>query len=230
MANTFERDQRNFERVQPENSEATVWLEYGESLTVSVLNEGFGGVGVHSRIYVDTGEELEIDYSGVRVWAMVRHASPADEAYHLGLEWKAEGVARRLRNTIEQAAWDGIFLNSFVRMLPGGLSMMWKLFERGKWTQLSGFLERMRREAALCGVDGLTDSAMRLQSEIDATLDEVTNELMQDSDISLSNLKSEVDSTINASETTGLRARVHESLTSLVSQCIDMTVEAVARR
>ncbi len=231
MSDLCDRDQRNSNRIDPKNRETTVWLEYGKSFTVSMLDESFSGIGVRSRIYVEAGEEVEIDFNGVRVWAIVRHASPLEDAYRLGLAWKAEGVARKLRNSIEQAALDGVFLNSFVRMLPGGLSMMWKLFERGKWTQLSVLLKRMRKEAAVGGVsDELMDRALRLQSEIDSTLDSVTNELLQDrdGDGSFSNLELKIDSTINSSETIGLRQQVHGSLTSLVNQCVDMTAKAVA--
>ena len=131
-----------------------------------MLDESFGGIGIAMPTFVEIGTEVDIEVAGLRSWAIVRNVKLLPSGCRLGLEWKAQALSRRLRELIscgEQLSDLEDELQRLARILPGGLSMLWKLFEAGRWPQLVQSAERLKKEAAICNVTELTAPIERLQ-------------------------------------------------------------------
>ena len=158
---------RTAERV---GSDSTVML-YGLGPAKSpaiVIDESFGGLGVATPLKLgveQTGTEISVDMTGVQNKAVVRHVSMLPSGCRLGLEWKAQAVSRCLRDLLK-AEQTSVEHQQLARILPGGLSMMWKLCEAERWTHLLNSADRLRKEAAACQVHELSAPIERFQSKV----------------------------------------------------------------
>lgn len=171
--NTTVDNSRTAERVA---SNSTVMIHGLPTGTVPaiVIDESFGGLGVAAPIQFEAGQaadvELTIDMDGVRNTAIVRHVSALPSGCRLGLEWKAQAVSRCLRDLLK-AEKSSQNHQQLVRILPGGLSMMWKLYEAERWPQLLNSADRLRKEAAACSVNELSAPIERFHTKVGEAVD-----------------------------------------------------------
>ena len=167
-------NQRTTGRVS--SSTATVMIHglSKEAIPAIVLDESFGGLGVAAPLHFDSGTEVDIELSvemgGIRSVALVRHCTALPSGCRLGLEWKAQALSRCLRDLLAVGS-SAQKHQSLVRILPGGLSVMWKLFEAGKWAHLVDSADRLRKEAAACRVNELSAPIEQFQAGVLAAID-----------------------------------------------------------
>ena len=159
-------------------------LSSSEEIPAIVLNESFGGLGVAAPVKIEPGREIDVELcvemGGIRNVAFVRHASSLPSGCRLGLEWKAQAVSRCLRDLLraEKASKKH---HQLVRILPGGLSVMWKLCEAERWEQLIDSADRLRKEGAACQVHELSAPIERFQSKVRNAIETSTaNEVVED--------------------------------------------------
>lgn len=175
MASTLE-NQRKTERVPPEQPNLMIFGLGPHPIPAVVLDESFGGLGIAAPVKIEAGAEIDIKMSdgmgGIRTVALVRHAKPLPSGTRVGLEWKAMALSRCLRDLLS-AQKTSKKHQSLSRILPGGLSVMWKLFEGGRWEHLIDGADRLRKESAACNVQELSAPIERFQATVrDAMKDE----------------------------------------------------------
>jgi len=179
--------------MNPTRDKATVHGLTPEPVLAAVIDESFGGLGIAVPVKLQPGQgvdvELTIEYGGVSCVALVRHVAVLPSGARLGLEWKAQALSRCLRELLKVETQVNQELG---RVLPGGLSMMWKLFEAERWEFLLDNSDRLRREVSSCGVHELTQLITQFQTVVQAMID-------------------------NPSED---KLPVEDALNSLISQCI----------
>ena len=109
------------------------------------------------------------------MWAVARHISHDGEGgCRLGLEWKAAGLARKARraerypDTSDRNRFAEVSTerSQFVRLIPGGLYMMWRMFESERWYELGETAHRLGREASACKVKHLKYHVHQLQDSL----------------------------------------------------------------
>ena len=168
-------NQRGTERVPPAQSVVTISGQgLAEPIEVSVLDESFGGLGILVPAEVKLGKEVDVELSkamgGVRSVALVRHIRPSANGDRIGLEWKALALSRCLRDLL-QAQQSSDKHKSLARLLPGGLSVMWKLYEGGRWEQTLQSAQRLKKEAAGCQVHDLSEPIEQFDKAVRAAMD-----------------------------------------------------------
>lgn len=144
-------NQRATGRVQPNKPRVRIHGLQEQSVPAVVLDESFGGLGIAAPVSrIEEGAELDvelsIDSSGVRSLAVVRHQASLPSGSRLGIEWKAQALSRQLRDLLIADSRDAN--HSLARILPGGLSTMWKLFEASRWQHLIASADRLKKESA----------------------------------------------------------------------------------
>lgn len=158
------REMRETVRFESKLRDITVRDEDGKQFSAEVLDESFGGLGLRigTKQPVEVGAELELTYNGVRMWAKLQNIAPAvDGSERWGMAWKAVGIASRARRICEPVhVHDSSdpakkHLARFVDMLPGGLYMMWNLFEHAKWRELDEAADRLAGSAKRCGLQSI---------------------------------------------------------------------------
>lgn len=136
----------------------------GNDIVAAVLDESFGGIGVSvpGHHCVELGQDIELTYNGVRMWAKVQNILTTEQGdSRWGLAWKAVGIAARARTVCDPTRLKLLSdpaqrnLARFVDMLPGGLYMMWNLFEHAKWRELDEAAERLAQSGRRCGLTSL---------------------------------------------------------------------------
>lgn len=178
MASTLE-NQRKTERVPPEQPNLMIFGMGPHPIPAVVLDESFGGLGIAAPIKIEAGAEIDVKMSdqmgGIRTVALVRHAKPLPSGTRAGLEWKAMALSRCLRDLLN-AQKSSKKHKSLSRILPGGLSVMWKLFEGGRWEHLLDGADRLRKEAAACDVQELSAPIERFQKSVRSAVDDEAND------------------------------------------------------
>ena len=191
---TQEENVRTSDRMNPTRDKATVHGLIAEPVLAAVIDESFGGLGIAVPVKLQPGQgvdvELMIDYGGVSCVALVRHVAILPSGARLGLEWKAQALSRCLRELLKV---DTQINQELGRILPGGLSMMWKLFEAERWEFLLDNADRLRREVSSCGVHDLTQKIQEFQAVVQNEID---------------------------NPSAGDKSEVEKALNSLISQCI----------
>lgn len=167
-------NQRATARVVP-NQDTYVTL-YGREIKpieVKLLDESFGGIGVLVPRHVKLGQEVDIELSqalgGIRSVALVRHIRESEEGNRTGLEWKALALSRYLRDVLHVGEKSKRH-KSLCRILPGGLSVMWKLYEGGRWPNLIDSAVRLQEEAANCKLADLCNSIEEFKRAVYAAI------------------------------------------------------------
>lgn len=160
-------------RIGPSVDTAIVHGLTPEPLPAAVLDESFGGLGLAIPFQCDPKSqlnmELVVEIDGVKSTSLIRHVVQLPSGCRIGVEWKAQAVSRcfhQLAQLSEKAASDP--LN---RILPGGLSFMWKLFEAGKFQHMLQSADRLRREVAACNAPALTAPIERFQTQVSSVVD-----------------------------------------------------------
>ena len=157
-------------------------------IVAAVLDESFGGIGisVSGPSGVELGQEIELTYNGVRMWAKVQNILTTEQGdSRWGLAWKAVGIAARARIVCDPTRLKQLSepaqrnLARFADMLPGGLYMMWNLFEHGKWRELDEAAERLAQSGRRCGLTSLLQPVDSLRKAMRAgvRLDELRQKL-----------------------------------------------------
>lgn len=155
-------NQRATARVSPNvDTYVTLFGREIEPLNVQLIDESFGGIGVLVPSHIKLGKEVDIELSqalgGIRSVALVRHIRETESGNRVGLEWKALALSRYLRDVLHVGERSTRH-RSLCRILPGGLSVMWKLYEGGRWPNLIDSADRLREEAANCHLQELCSS------------------------------------------------------------------------
>ena len=133
----------------------------GTNYTGSVVNESFGGVGIvfEQRVPLKSGRQLELNYHGIPTSAIVRHVTSfAKGGCLVGIHWKSNELARRTDQLKTLLCRTDLVLpdnlRRFIELIPGGIQLMWKLHEHGKWIELAESVDRLGRDASSGGVHG----------------------------------------------------------------------------
>lgn len=165
---------RSTERVQPRTQTVVLHGLVEGPVPAIVIDESFGGLGVAAPVHLNTGSEVDIELcvemGGIRSNAIVRHSVALPSGCRLGIEWKAQALSRCLRDLLSVESTSEK-LQPLVRILPGGLSVMWKLFEAQRFSQLLHSADRLRKEAAACGVTELSGPIEKFQCSVREVLD-----------------------------------------------------------
>ena len=142
-----------------------------------VLDESFGGLGLMftERVRLNVDENIQIAHNGVRAWAVVRHIAVSNVlTCRVGLEWKAAALSRRARAAMSRGALqptndsrEAKRRARFLSLIPGGVNVLWKLFDAGNWPALVNSLERLRRESSACAIEELNVLAGEVESLIE---------------------------------------------------------------
>lgn len=146
---------RRYTRVSRDASDVAVIAAKGAHVCGSVVEESFGGIGLLFKEHPNLveGQIIRFVYSGVEASAVIRHVRHDDaRSYRVGIEWVAEGLAREIREkcALRSQPTQDKRLEALLQILPGGVSMMWKLHEAEKWNELEAATDRLRREALRC--------------------------------------------------------------------------------
>lgn len=160
---------RRWTRLVSEIKEATLRDDSGLASKAHVIDESFGGIGLifEANPNLAIEQEIEISYNGVRLFAVIRHIQPQrDGTCRLGLQWKASNLAHRAEGHVVENEND-----RFIKLIPSGIYMMWKLFESESWDGLWESTERLKREAAIHGIHDLASPVDQLQDTLDRTED-----------------------------------------------------------
>lgn len=193
-------NRRQLGRVPARPSHVTINGLANGTVTAVVLDESFGGIGVLSPVEVPVGSEVDCTLSseqgGIRAVAYVRNVTPQSEGARIGLEWKAQALSRNLRLLLSAKDVPDR-LQALVRVLPGGISIMWKLFEAQEWQQLLFSSERLRKESAACYVHSLIEPIEEFQEVLRQSIEK---------------------------ELPDIKKRVETALTKLINQCIDLII------
>ncbi len=193
-------NKRQMGRVPAKPSQITINGLGNGAVTAVVLDESFGGLGVLSPVAIAVGTEVDCtlapEQGGIRAIAYVRNMTPQSEGARVGLEWKAQALSRNLR-VLLTANDVPDHLRSLVRVLPGGISIMWKFFEAEEWQQLLVSANRLGKESAACYVHALIEPIEEFQEVLRHA---IGNELPD------------------------IKGRVETALTKLINQCIDVIV------
>lgn len=153
-------DRRSSERFAAAKQTAIIYGLAKESVIGLVVNESFGGIAIKVpglTTIQQPGAELLIDKQGVKTYAVLRHI----ENEELGLEWKAQAIANAFRRDSTSESH-----RPLADIMPGGLSLMWKLYESRRFEQLGESADRLRRESAACGVLALSEPISEFQNEV----------------------------------------------------------------
>ena len=161
---------RRLSRMKSDSKRVVLWGDSEQLEQGKVIDESFGGIGLRfdTRYQFEPGQELEVSYNGVQLWAIVRHVTPDDAGKnHVGFEWKAAGLSRVARQTTVDDRGDSE-LSRFQETLPSGLYMMWRLFECEKWFELGEKADCLRKLASKCDFsDTVTAFARELQEAVE---------------------------------------------------------------
>ena len=157
---SVELNSRHGNRMSPTHDNAMVHGLTPTPIPVAVIDESFGGIGIAVPLKLTgddarkelTGRELTVEYSGVSCTAVIRHVKSMQSGCRLGLEWKAQALSRCLRDLLKLQPNVGEELS---RILPGGLSMMWKMYEAGRWHVMAENASRLLRQIAAYDIDTL---------------------------------------------------------------------------
>lgn len=138
---------RTANRMHPTTDTAVVHGLTEKPILAAVIDESFGGIGIAVPLKLEPDQgidiELTVEYGGVSCVALVRHVAALPSGCRLGLEWKAQALSRCLRDLLKIQPEENVDL---LRVLPGGLSMMWKIYESGRWCVLIDCAGRLRRQ------------------------------------------------------------------------------------
>ena len=192
---------RNANRLDPTKDTAIVHDLLKRPVTAVVVDESFGGIGIAVPIKLSSDadkqhlvdREITVEYGGVKCVAVVRHVARMVSGCRLGLEWKAQALSRVLRDLLSVKADSN---QELVRVLPGGLSLMWKLYEAGHWPMLKENAARLRKQVRNCGADQLLESI----EEFFVTVSQVAQ-----------------DASMDAQEA---KDQIHAALNQMISECI----------
>ena len=173
-------DKRASERLMPTQATVVVSGKEMQPVQARLLDESFGGIGVLVPPGISLSGEVDVELSqaqgGIRCVAFVRNIRPTDEGGRVGLEWKAQALSRGLRRLL-QADKSSQRHKSLGRILPGGLSVMWKLYEDGKWQHIIDSADRLRKEAAACEVHELREPIDAFQSRLRTEIESAGEEM-----------------------------------------------------
>ena len=190
-------DMRATHRVAPSQPTVTIFGNGIKPIQVRLLDESFGGIGVLVPHHATLGKEVDVELSqalgGIRSVALVRNIQPTDDGNRVGLEWKALALSRYL-NDVLQAGKVSRKHGSLGRILPGGLSVMWKLYEGGRWEHILESADRLGEEAT------------------EGNIPELSN--------SITDFKREVKSAIATKDSNLIREKVRVELDKLILKCI----------
>jgi len=152
------QNKRSNERIASDRGTVKIFGLGEGTLNAAVLDESFGGIGIATPFHIKPGTELDVELSvelgGIRNIALVRHAIALPSGCRIGLEWRASALSRHFRELLSADESNEVN-NRLSRILPGGLSVMWKLFEARRWLHLLVAADRLRKEAAACHCYGL---------------------------------------------------------------------------
>lgn len=146
-----ETDSRHSHRMNPTQQTALIHGLTPTPTLAAVIDESFGGIGiaVPLKLAPDAGKrdwedlKLTVEYAGVTCSAVIRHVEMIESGCRLGLEWKAQALSRCLRDLLDLLPNADQDLR---QMLPGGLSMMWKLYEAERWDVMHESAGRLLRQ------------------------------------------------------------------------------------
>lgn len=168
------QEQRSSDRVVPHHATVKISGLDSAPVTAIVLDESFGGIGVAAPVRIEPGTEIEVELSiemgGIRSLALVRHAKPLPSGCRLGLEWKARSLSRHIRDLLS-ADEENLRNNRLLRILPGGITVMWRLFEAERWLHLIVAADRLRQEAAACQCPELRPAIDAFQKQVNEAMD-----------------------------------------------------------
>lgn len=158
-------------RMSPTKDSALVHGLTATPVPAAVIDESFGGIGIAVPLKLVGDDsvrelaerELTVEYGGVSCVAVIRHVAPMQTGCRLGLEWKAQALSRCLRDLLKLQPDVG---EELTRILPGGLSMMWKLYEASRWHFLLDSTDRLRRQVSSCKVSELNEPIEHFQQII----------------------------------------------------------------
>lgn len=164
-------NQRSSGRVLPKLPQVRLYGLRASPVPAVVLDESFGGLGIAAPIdFLEPASEIDVelafDSGVVRSLAVVRHAAALPSGCRLGIEWKAQALSRKLRDLIDVPPHGALQPHPLARILPGGLSMMWKLFEAGRWQHLIDSGERLKKETAAAQVITLLGPIEQFQQAV----------------------------------------------------------------
>ena len=166
---------RRSTRIEEKSKQVTLWLDSERSQQGKLFDESFGGIGIqfNTKVPLERGQEIEVSYNGVQMWALVRHVATDDTGdRRVGLEWKAAGLAERVRQAIlandsgrskDRSEQE---LARFRELLPSGFYMMWTFFEHENWYELGETAERLKQTALACEIGTLTEHVKQLQNAV----------------------------------------------------------------
>jgi hypothetical protein len=171
-------DMRATHRVAPSQPTVTIFGNGIKPIQVRLLDESFGGIGVLVPDHVTLGKEVDVELSqalgGIRSVALVRNIQPTNDGSRVGLEWKALALSRYL-NDVLQAGKVSRKHGSLSRILPGGLSVMWKLYEGGRWEHILDSADRLGEEAQEGNASELLGSIADFKSEVSSAIETKNN-------------------------------------------------------
>lgn len=154
-----------------------------EPVPAVVIDESFGGIGVAAPIKIQAGSqlgmELTVETGALRSVALIRHTTALPSGCRLGLEWKALALSRGLRELLNLGQ-SSTTNQQLIRILPGGLSVMWKLYEAKRWEHLLASADRLRKEAAACHVHSLSKPIDNFQDAIRHSMTDQSAEDVED--------------------------------------------------
>lgn len=166
-------DLRATHRVAPSQPTVTIFGNGIKPIQVQLLDESFGGIGVLVAEHVKLGKEVDVELSqalgGIRSVALVRNIQPSTDGNRVGLEWKALALSRYI-NDVLQAGKTSNKHRSLSRILPGGLSVMWKLYEGGRWEHILESADRLGEEATEGSVAELTPAISEFKRQVSDAL------------------------------------------------------------
>ncbi len=156
------------------------------------IDEAYGGIGVlvAQQPNLVAGQEADVLYNGKRMTAVVRHVHPSGyDGHRIGLAWKGTVLSQRARAALKLRRKQGRVgsnkaFEMLVRSVPGGVQMMWSLYESENYVELGEATERIAKQGRAAGIGGLTPLAEEVTSviaeqasyqEIGGALDELIN-------------------------------------------------------
>lgn len=168
---TVEINSRHGSRMEPTQNDALLHGLLPTAVPVAVIDESFGGIGVAVPLKLASedsaerlsGREITVEYTGVSNTAVIRHVARLEAGCRLGLEWKAQALSRYLRDLLKLQPNVG---EELTRFLPGGLSMMWKLYEAERWFVMRENADRLLRQIGTVKIDALIEPIERFRDAI----------------------------------------------------------------
>ena len=165
---SVEVNSRTSHRMSPTHDTAVIHGLTPSPIPAAVVDESFGGIGIAIPVKLaDDAQqqdwedlELTVEYAGVACTAVIRHVESMQSGCRIGLEWKAQALSRCLRDLLRLLPNVSQELS---QILPGGFSMMWKMYEAGRWGIILESAERLSRQISRSENPLLVESIVRFK-------------------------------------------------------------------